>query len=109
MSMRLGRWLPAIVGTLVLTSSVTIELNQPGWAVDRLAQANPACPVPLLSRLKRHTVARGESLDSIAQRYGLLPTTLMGLNPAVRTGEARCGNRTVDPAVQWNSGGAKVQ
>ena len=58
MSMRLGRWLPTIVGTLVLTSSLTIEFNQLGWAADRVAQSNPACPVPLLSRLKRHTIAR---------------------------------------------------
>ena len=39
----------------------------------------------------------GETLDSIAQRYGLLPTTLMGLNPAVRTGEAAVGSELLIP------------
>ena len=98
MSMKLGRWLPTIVGILVSVSSTTIEVNQPGQAADdRLAQANPACPAPLLSRLKRHTVAQGETLDSIAQRYNLIPTTIMGLNPAVRSGQAPVGTELLIP------------
>lgn len=42
------------------------------------------CPQPALSRLTRHRVAQGETLDTIAQQYGLLPATLMGFNPATR-------------------------
>jgi murein DD-endopeptidase MepM/ murein hydrolase activator NlpD len=98
MSIKFGRWLPTIVGTLVLVSSMAIELNQSsGAADDRLAQANPTCPVPILSRLKRHTVAPRETLDSIAQRYNLIPTTLMGLNPGVRSGQAPVGTELLIP------------
>jgi lysostaphin len=49
------------------------------------------CPAPVLSRLTRHQVVAGESLDSIARQYNLLPTTLMGLNPSIRNGRIVVG------------------
>lgn len=49
------------------------------------------CPIPALERFTRHRVAPGETLAQIAQRHGLLPTTLMGLNPRVRQGQAPVG------------------
>jgi len=92
-------WLAAAVGTIVLSSGMNgtigagaAEVSQAG---NRLAQS--ACAVPILSRLKRHTIARGETLDSIARRYSLVPTTLMGLNPAVRSGEAPVGTELLIP------------
>ncbi|MCC5648808.1 M23 family metallopeptidase [Nostoc sp. XA013] len=44
------------------------------------------CPTPALSRFQRHKVVRGETLESIAQRYNLLPTTIIGMNPALQSG-----------------------
>ncbi|MBD0389180.1 MAG: M23 family metallopeptidase [Nostoc sp. C3-bin3] len=44
------------------------------------------CPTPALSRFQRHKVVRGETLESIAQRYNLLPTTIIGMNPALQNG-----------------------
>ncbi|MEH1870231.1 LysM peptidoglycan-binding domain-containing M23 family metallopeptidase [Nostoc sp.] len=44
------------------------------------------CPTPALSRFQRHKVVRGETLESIAQRYNLLPTTIIGMNPALHSG-----------------------
>ncbi|BAU11052.1 hypothetical protein LEP3755_15450 [Leptolyngbya sp. NIES-3755] len=49
------------------------------------------CPAPALSRLSRHTVRSGETLESIASRYNLIPATIMGLNPNVRSGKATPG------------------
>lgn len=64
-----------------------------------LAQANPkiangvgnvllsqasTCPKSALSRLIRHKVAPGETLESIAQQYNLIPATLMGMNRALQ-------------------------
>jgi len=61
------------------------------------AQSDPACPAPVLSRLDRHQVTAGETLESIAQRYNLIPATLMGFNPAVRGGQVRPGMELVIP------------
>ncbi|MEH2163552.1 MAG: M23 family metallopeptidase [Nostoc sp.] len=54
-----------------------------------LKSANAAvggCPTPALSRFQRHKVVRGETLESIAQRYNLIPTTIIGMNPALQNG-----------------------
>ncbi|MEH2063015.1 MAG: M23 family metallopeptidase [Nostoc sp.] len=56
-----------------------------------LNSANAAvggCPTPALSRFQRHKVVRGETLESIAQRYNLIPTTIIGMNPALQNGAA---------------------
>jgi murein DD-endopeptidase MepM/ murein hydrolase activator NlpD len=45
----------------------------------------------------RHRVASGETLNSIAQRYNLLPTTLMGLNPSLQQGNAPVGSEILIP------------
>jgi murein DD-endopeptidase MepM/ murein hydrolase activator NlpD len=46
------------------------------------------CPTPALSRFQRHKVVRGETLESIAQRYNLIPTTIIGMNPALQNNGA---------------------
>ena len=49
--------------------------------------ANPgSCPSPVLARIQRHQVNRGETLASIASRYNLSPETIMGINPSVKNG-----------------------
>ncbi|MFB8790740.1 MAG: M23 family metallopeptidase [Potamolinea sp.] len=40
-----------------------------------------ACPQPVLSRLKTHKVAVGETLETIAAKYNLTLATLTSLNP----------------------------
>jgi murein DD-endopeptidase MepM/ murein hydrolase activator NlpD len=61
-----------------------------------LAQSSPAqpdgCGVPALANLQAHRVATGETLDSIANRYRLIPTTLLGFNPALRTAPLAVGS-----------------
>ncbi|MCU0551129.1 MAG: M23 family metallopeptidase [Leptolyngbya sp. Prado105] len=56
-----------------------------------------ACPTPALSRLSRHTVAAGETLDSIATKYNLISTTIMGLNPTARSGSVSPGQTLLIP------------
>ncbi|MBM0744042.1 M23 family metallopeptidase [Phormidium sp. CLA17] len=56
-----------------------------------------SCPAPALSRLKRHTVAPGETLEAIAQKYSLIPATLLGFNPSLRGGKAPVGATLVVP------------
>lgn len=55
------------------------------------------CPTPALSRLSRHKVAPGETLESIAQQYNLIPATLIGMNPALRDGTVAVGSEIVIP------------
>ena len=52
------------------------------------AATQATCAAPALSRLVRHKVAPGETLEGIAQQYNLIPSTLMGFNPALRGGKA---------------------
>ncbi|MER3434128.1 MAG: peptidase [Leptolyngbya sp. ERB_1_1] len=59
--------------------------------------AELGCPAPALSRLSRHTVKSGETLESIASRYNLIPATVMGLNPNVRSGKATVGQQLLIP------------
>ena len=47
-----------------------------------IAQASDLCPAPVLSRLTTHAVQSGETIDSIAATYDLLPITLLAMNPA---------------------------
>lgn len=71
------------------------------WADTALAQSPTqiaqACQTPALSRVTRHTVAAGETLESIAKRYNLLPTTLMGFNSSLRGGRAVSGSQILVP------------
>lgn len=59
--------------------------------------ATPGCPIPALSRFQRHTVARGETLESIAQRYNLIPATIIGMNPALNNGTVSVGSELQIP------------
>jgi len=60
-------------------------------------QSSSTCPAAALSRLTRHKIASGETLDSIAQRYNLLPATLIGLNPVLRDGSLPIGTEISVP------------
>jgi murein DD-endopeptidase MepM/ murein hydrolase activator NlpD len=77
--------LSSLVGTLGLTSSLFHSHRA------------YACPTPALSRFQRHQVNQGETLESIAQRYNLTPTTLMNMNPAVRNGQVTVGSELQIP------------
>lgn len=60
-------------------------------------QTDSLCPTPALSRVTRHRVTAGETLVSIAQRFNLIPETLMGLNPVLRGGTAPVGAEILIP------------
>jgi murein DD-endopeptidase MepM/ murein hydrolase activator NlpD len=54
------------------------------------------CPVrPVLERLRQHKVQPRETLTQIANRYGLVSATIMGMNPAVRNGQVTPGQTLI--------------
>lgn len=82
--------------TLLIT---LLSLNIPlaGIKANAVEANNLNCPEPALSRLKKHLVAPGETIESIARLYNLIPATLMGMNPSIRQGEVRAGSEIIIP------------
>lgn len=94
----LGRWgAGAIAGLSIgLWGSPGLAAETP-WIAQAASSTDSLCPAPALSRLVRHRVASGETLETIAQKYGLLSTTIMGFNPAVQGGRVSVGQELVIP------------
>ena len=55
------------------------------------------CQSPILSRLQRHQVISGETIESIAQQYNLIPQTLVGVNPSLEGGRVQVGQEILIP------------
>lgn len=76
-----------------------------GQAVLSLDQPNPKiaqnrdCPPPMLSRLQRHQIAKGETLETLATKYKLLPETLIQLNPLLKTKPLPVGKEILVPPI----------
>lgn len=69
------------------------------YRFDQTKQITPddLCPPPVLDRLESHPVQEGETIDSIATQYGLLPATLIGFNPSLMNRSASPGTTLVIP------------
>ena len=76
---------------LSLLSWVGLSVQTPA------AIAQATCAAPVLSRLVRHRIAPGETVEGLAQKYNLIPATLMGLNPMLRGGTAPAGSEILIP------------
>jgi len=92
----LSRHWPVWVWTAISSLS-GLAIAPPATADLFVREASAVCPVPVLSRLRRHRIAPGETLESIARQYDLIPATLMGMNPGLRGGEAPVGEEIVVP------------
>ncbi|MBR8832454.1 MAG: M23 family metallopeptidase [Stigonema ocellatum SAG 48.90 = DSM 106950] len=56
-----------------------------------------SCPTSALERFGRHTVAPGETLESIAQRYNLNAVSIITMNPALQKGRVAVGSELQIP------------
>ncbi|HHP7245439.1 MAG TPA: LysM peptidoglycan-binding domain-containing M23 family metallopeptidase [Elainellaceae cyanobacterium] len=83
--------------TAEFSNSLAILAMPPLEDARRKQSDDSPCPAPVLSRLERHTVASGETLEAIAQQYNLIPATLMGFNPSLRDGTASAGSEIMIP------------
>lgn len=61
------------------------------------ASAVPSCPTPALSRIQKHQVTGGETLDNIAQGYNLMPETIINMNPFINNGTVTAGTQLQIP------------
>ncbi|BAZ39846.1 peptidase M23B [Calothrix sp. NIES-4101] len=67
-------------------------------AISPTALAQTAsCPTSALSRFVRHTVSRGETLDSIAQQYSLTTTAIAAMNPGLQSRDVKIGKKILIP------------
>ncbi len=86
---------------------VLIPVLAAGGGQSAIAQEN-LCSTPAMARLQQHSVAAGETLDSIANRYGLTAATLKGFNAATRGGSVTPGQTLSIPpynGIQVNANG----
>jgi murein DD-endopeptidase MepM/ murein hydrolase activator NlpD len=103
-------WVENLVLTLVsalIWPAVSVEktVANPAPAPANLAPGAPLgnpsperdCPLPALSRLRSHIALQGETVESIAQQYNVIPATLMAMNPILRRGRVQPGTKIVIP------------
>ena len=88
--MTLSGWL-LVFSTIfcLITQAIAMNANP--------AIAQEGCLQPTLSRLTRHKVAAGETLESVANQYNLIPATLINLNPGLRGGSLPVGKEILIP------------
>jgi hypothetical protein len=59
------------------------------------------CGKPSLDLLVEHEVVKGDTLVAIAQKYQVTTATIMGFNPAVRSGRVSVRTKAFDSAHRW--------
>jgi murein DD-endopeptidase MepM/ murein hydrolase activator NlpD len=82
---------------LLLIIADQSALAQSGFPQPPMTPNTPICPSPVLSRLKRHKIIAGETVQSIAQQYKLLPETLLRLNPILKAKTVPVGKEILIP------------
>lgn len=87
----------AVKQVLWLLLPIGVCLTPISEAIAQSSSSSTACQPPALSRLTRHRVRSGETLNSIAAQYRLIPATLIGLNPQLRQGRAPVGSEILVP------------
>ncbi len=74
----------ASIATLRVASNTTSGTMPDTTFNTTLDTTSNTCPTPVLNQLVRHKLQPGETLAAIAQRYNLIPATLIGLNPVLQ-------------------------
>jgi len=91
----LGRWLPgagAIVLGLILAGAGTTLAAGSEWMPERLMQSSPLpTPIPIPSTGFHYTVCRGDTLYSIARRFGTTVQAIIQANGIVNPGQIFAG------------------
>lgn len=86
-----------LLGLVSSTTQASPILEAGNPTIGSLPNRAQACSPPALSRLIRHKASPGETLESIAQQYNLIPATLIGMNPALQSGRVAVGSEIIIP------------
>ncbi len=81
---------------LAITFISAIALYSPLSAIAQPSLLE-SCREPVLSQLKPHRVIPGETIETIARQYNLVPQTLMGVNPSLERGQVTVGEDILIP------------
>jgi murein DD-endopeptidase MepM/ murein hydrolase activator NlpD len=91
----IGTFNSLVIPETTFASSANIVITDE--PIDQDAEA--LCGKPVLADLKQHKVQSGETLESIAKKYELSKSTIMGLNPKVRDGSVTEGQTLSIPLM----------
>lgn len=84
-----------LVSSCLLACGLTLT---PAIANRAIAQLSPEdCPEPLLDRLQRYRLQPGDTIEAIAAANGVLPGTLVRLNPALQGETVPAGTEILIP------------
>ncbi|MGB3531959.1 MAG: M23 family metallopeptidase [Microcoleaceae cyanobacterium] len=86
-------WCFVLIGESLFPTSIALGAD----LFIREPETEATCTTPVLSRLKRHQIAPGETLSQIAQQYNLIPATLLGMNANLRQPQLPVGEEIVIP------------
>ncbi|MGK7939697.1 MAG: LysM peptidoglycan-binding domain-containing M23 family metallopeptidase [Crocosphaera sp.] len=81
---------------LAITFISLISLSFPLSAIAQ-PSLSESCREPVLSQLKPHRVIAGETIETIARQYNLVPQTLIAVNPILEGGEVTVGQDILIP------------
>ena len=93
---RFHKYLPILSGLALVTGGFSLP-----------AQALP-CPQAALSQVVRHRAEAGETLSTVAAEYGLLPATLIAMNPNLSAQETLTVGQIVE-VPPFNGAVAQVE
>jgi murein DD-endopeptidase MepM/ murein hydrolase activator NlpD len=95
---RMGYFCQLGIGlTLLALMSSTTSAKALTAIAAQTTNDSSACPAPVLSRLQRHRIASGETLESIARQYNLIPETLIRFNSSLNRGTVPVGQEILVP------------
>jgi lysostaphin len=80
-----------LFGLITSLALIPSNLNLPS------VSAVESCLPPALSRIKKHQVNPGENLVTIAERYKLMPATILQMNPLINNGQVIPGTQLQIP------------
>ena len=78
-----------------LFTTLAVMLMVPKTVISQTS--GKSCPTPALERFVRHTVAPGETLESIAQNYNLESATIIRMNRSLKSKQVSVGQEILIP------------